>query len=153
MNQRYVSGGVYLDDEGERAPLPENAVQNHEITTYPGSRLPHAWLNSRLPGAKISTHDLAGKGSFCLFTGIGGEAWASAAKIVGAKLGVTVNAYSIGWMQDYEDVYFEWADRREVQEDGCVLVRPDRFVAWRSAGMVERPGEKVEEVLRRVLCL
>jgi 2,4-dichlorophenol 6-monooxygenase len=29
------------------------------------------------------------------------------------------------------DPYGEWAELREVDCDGCVLVRPDRHVAWR----------------------
>lgn len=34
------------------------------------------------------------------------------------KLDVEVECYSIGWKQDYEDMYFDWARRREVEEDG-----------------------------------
>ena len=60
---------------------------------------------------------------------------------------------SIGWKQDYEDVYFDWARRREVEEHGCVLARPDRFVAWRSKEMIDAPTEKLEEVMRSILAL
>ncbi|TVY85272.1 2,4-dichlorophenol 6-monooxygenase [Lachnellula suecica] len=151
MNQRYESKAIYLNDEGSRPPLPENPVLQHEITTYPGSRLPHAWLNTRLPGKQISTIDLAGHCAFSLFTGIGGGAWKAAAVNASEVLGVEIRAYSIGWGQDYEDVYFDWAERREIAEDGCVLVRPDRFVAWRSMGMVESASEKLLHVLRAVL--
>lgn len=90
----------------------------HEITTFPGSRLPHAWLNTRVPGKKFSTIDLAGHGKFCLLTGIGGEWWKSEAEAVGKSPGVEIMCYPIGWTQDYKDVYFDWARRREVQEDG-----------------------------------
>ena len=62
-------------------------------------------------------------------------------------------SYSIGWKQDYEDVYFDWAKKREVEEDGCVLVRPDRFVAWRSVDMIEDTKKKLEEVMRSILAL
>ncbi|OBT81399.1 hypothetical protein VE02_09808 [Pseudogymnoascus sp. 03VT05] len=153
MNQRYQSSAMYLADEEPRPPLPENPVQDHEITTYPGSRLPHAWLNFRLPGKKFSTIDLAGHGAFCLFTGIGGEAWKSAAKQAQELLGVEVRVYSIGWKQDVEDVYFDWARRREVEEDGCVLVRPDRFVCWRARTMVDSAEAKLIRVLKSVLSL
>jgi hypothetical protein len=151
MNQRYESKAVYLADEGPRPPLPEDAVLHYQITTYPGSRLPHAWLNTRSPGPKVSTIDVAGHGAFCLLTGIGGEKWKAAAVEVAKKLGITINAHSIGWMQDYEDVYFDWARRREVNEDGCVVLRPDRFVAWRAKGMVDDCEVKLESVLRSVL--
>lgn len=127
----------------------------HEITTFPGSRLPHAWLNTKFPGKQFSTIDLAGHGKFCLLTGIGGEKWKDALKSVSSKLGLDgkTGAFSIGWDCDYEDVYFDWARRREIDEDGCVLVRPDRFVCWRSKGMVDDLELKLESVLRRVLSL
>ncbi|KAK3388506.1 FAD binding domain-containing protein [Sordaria brevicollis] len=153
MNQKYVSNAVYLADQGEAPPAPEDTVRTLQVTTYPGRRLPHAWLNTRVPGKRISTIDLAGHRRFCLLTGPGGQVWKEAAKVVGEKLGVEVVAYSIGWKQDYEDVYFDWSERREVEDDGCVLVRPDRFVAWRSKSVIEKPEVKLEEVLRRVLSL
>lgn len=153
MNQRYVSDAVYLDDEGPPPPLPDDPVKVHQITTYPGKRLPHCWLNSRSPGKRFSTIDLAGHGRFTLLTGPGGKKWKEAAKQVSESIGVEIKPYSIGWKQDCEDVYFDWARRSEVGEDGCVLVRPDRFVAWRSTGMIEDCAGKLAVVLRRVLCL
>lgn len=151
MNQRYESKAVYLEDESPRPSLPSDPVLEHEITTYPGSRLPHAWLNTKLPGKQISTIDLAGHGQFCLLTGIGGQKWRDAAKIVGMQLGIDINAYSIGWNQDYNDVYFDWAERREIDEEGCVLVRPDRFVAWRAKSMVSDPKAKLLLVMDTLL--
>lgn len=153
MNQRYESSAVYLADEEPRPPLPRNPVQDHEITTYPGSRLPHAWLNTRLPAKKFSTIDLAGHGAFCLLTGIGGDTWKEAGKQAQKLLGVEIRTYSIGWGQDFEDVYYEWARRSEIEEDGCVLVRPDRFVCWRSKTMVAEPETKLLSVLKGVLSL
>lgn len=154
MNQLYESGAVCLDDETLPAPLPKkHPVTELVISTYPGKRLPHAWLNTRTPGTKFSTINLAGHRQFCLLTGPGGESWKAAAVKVGQALGVQINAYSIGWKQDYEDVYFDWARRREVEEDGCVLVRPDRFVAWRSKDMIPDVEAKLETVMRQVLCL
>lgn len=151
MNQRYTSNAIYSADQGPRPPLPGDPVLYHQITTYPGARLPHAWLNTKLPGEKFSTIDLAGHGAFCLITGIGGGAWRDAAATTAQRLGVKINAYSVGWRQDYEDVYFDWSRRREVEEDGCVLVRPDRFVCWRSMEMVERPDEVLLKIMASVL--
>lgn len=151
MNQRYVSKAVILTDEDHRPSLPEDPVLQHEITSYPGSRLPHAWLNTKYPGKQISTIDLAGHGNFCLLTGIGGEKWITSAETVGHSLGIKINAYSIGWGRDYEDVYFDWARRREISEDGCLLIRPDRFVAWRSRDMISNPGDELSRVLKEVL--
>lgn len=156
MNQRYDesrSTAIVVCDEAARPPLPEDPVLYHEITTHPGSRLPHAWLNTKSPGKQFSIIDLAGHGKFCLLTGIGGEKWKDAVRDVSSKLGLEgkMNAYSIGWGCDYEDVYFDWAKRREIDEDGCVLARPDRFVCWRSFGMVDNAGGKLEMVMRQVL--
>ncbi len=151
MNHHYNSAAVYLSDEGPRPPLPEDPVLHYQITTYPGSRLPHAWINTRKPGKKFSTIDLAGHGAFCLLTGVGGDKWKDAASEVGRQLGLEIRSYSIGWLQDYEDVYFDWAKRREIQEDGCILVRPDRFVAWRSDRMVLGCEGKLMAVMKSVL--
>lgn len=161
MNQRYTSRAIYTaDQEHARPALPDDSVLTHQISTYPGARLPHAWLNTRIPGARFSTTDLAGHGAFSLFTGIGGEAWRTAASTVASEFaGLGLNVYSIGWCQDYEDVYGDWARRREVAEDGCVLVRPDRFVCWRAMtmetegdkGSVDACVRKLRSVLRCVL--
>ena len=148
MNHRYVSDGIILDDEQDSPPeWPEDKVLHHKTSTYPGSRLPHAWLNSRIPVPDhTSTHDIAGHGVFTLFTGIGGDGWKTAADRISKELGIVIKAVSIGWKQDWEDVYRDWERKREVQEDGCVLVRPDRYVCWRSM-----EGEEEERRLRRVM--
>ena len=153
MNQHYESDAVYQDDQGPPPPLLEDMVKMHQVTTYPGRRLPHAWLNTRSPGKRLSTIDLAGHGRFCLLTGPGGQGWKLAAATVSEAFGVSIASYSIGWKQDYEDVYFDWVRRREVEEDGCVLVRPDRFVAWRSRSMIPDPAKILQEVMRKVLAL
>jgi hypothetical protein len=47
-------------------------------------------------------------------------------------------------------VYLDWEEKAGVEEDGCVLVRPDLFVAWRA----ERSGDEVGrllEVMRVIL--
>lgn len=154
MNQRYASSAVYLADETGPPPLPEkeNEVKQHVITTYPGARVPHAWLNTRAPGRPISTIDLAGHGRFTLITGPGGgEVWKRAAGEVSKRCGVEIKCYSVGWKQDYEDVYGDWAVRSEVSEAGCVLVRPDRFVAWRAKGRVEDAVGKLGVVMKAIL--
>lgn len=158
MNQRYLADGdaVYRDDEPPEAapPLPADPVKELLIGTYPGQRLPHAWLNTRVPGAPFSTIDLAGHRRFTLLTGPAGRAaWKAAADHVSQALGVEIKAFAIGWKQDAEDVYFDWADRSQVDEDGCVLARPDRFVAWRAKAMVPDPAAKLETVMRKVLFL
>lgn len=132
-------------------PLEGDPILDHTRSTYPGSRLPHAWLNKSIPERPISTIDLAGKGGFTILTGIGGELWKEAAIQVSEVLGVPVKAYSIGFRQDWEDVYFEWENVREIEEDGCILVRPDRFIAWRASRMLADPVHALSNVLRTIL--
>lgn len=153
MNQRYESGAVVFADEKEaRRPPPEDPVLQYQLSTYPGSRLPHVWINKRTPiKAPISTIDLAGHGAFCLLTGNGGEKWKQAAAEASKSLGIKINAYSIGWLEDWEDVYGDWTRRRETEEDGCVVMRPDRTICWRSMGMREDCNSALLDVLKTVL--
>jgi 2,4-dichlorophenol 6-monooxygenase len=148
LGQRYRSAAVAGDGTPEPAYTRDPELYYHP-TTWPGARLPHVWLGR--DGRKVSTHDLAGQGRFCLLTGIAGEAWAQAAATVGQKLGIELPAYVIGPGREYIDVYEDWARAREVGEDGCVLVRPDAHVAWRSGGLAEDPEAELGRVLAAVL--
>ncbi|KAH8659796.1 2,4-dichlorophenol 6-monooxygenase [Xylariales sp. PMI_506] len=151
MNHRYVSAAN--GPAGPEPPAwPEDPILHHRSSTFPGSRLPHAWVNRRLPEKEHrSTLDLAGHGVFCLLTGIGGDTWKAAAAVVGEELGIEIKAYSIGWGQDYEDVYRDWERKREVSEGGCVLVRPDRYVCWRAMDTAEECEDKLRVAMRKVL--
>ena len=156
MNQCYEgAGAVYVDDEPVPEPPPEALVDpivQIQISTYPGRRLPHAWLDGAPARRKeISTTDLAGHGAFCLLTGVGGEAWTRAARSIAAATGIPINCYGIGFGLDYHDVYRDWWRHRGVDEDGCVLVRPDRFVVWRSAKAVPDCEDKLLSVLNKIL--
>jgi 2,4-dichlorophenol 6-monooxygenase len=148
LGQRYVSDAVVPD-----TPEPEYARDSelyYHPTTWPGARLPHVWLG-RDGQHRVSTHDLAGKNRFCLFTGIAGEQWAEAAANVAEDLGIEIAAHVIGPGREYTDLYDDWARVREVGEDGCVLVRPDAHVAWRSAALSADPTAQLLPVLFAVL--
>ena len=151
MNQWYDSSAVCLEDEQPRPPFEGDDIVQIHISTYPGNRLPHAWLTKTIPSKPISTIDLAGRGVFSLLTGHGGEAWKAAAAAVTKATGIPIKAYGIGWGLDYHDKFREWISRREIDEDGCVLLRPDRFVAWRSMKVVPDCKERLLHVLNRVL--
>ncbi|KAJ5619935.1 hypothetical protein N7510_003919, partial [Penicillium lagena] len=158
MGQFYQSSGIYAADEKSSYYSPQVVAQDQDLTlnrdTYPGCRLPHVWLNNAIPVNRISTIDLAGHGAFAVLTGIGGEAWKTAAAQIGENLGVKMNSFSIGFRQDYEDVYFDWARVRSVDETGCVLVRPDRVVAWRCnevLGDEPQCALKLREVMMTIL--
>lgn len=151
MNQQYVSSGVYLEDEEPRPKFVGDPVVNAVVTTYPGSRLPHVWLTGKVPSQKISTIDLSGFGAFTILTGHGGAAWKDAAANISKQLGVAIKAFDIGWGLDYHDKYRDWIKKREIEGDGCLLVRPDNFVAWRSMKMIKNCEEKLLLVLKTIL--
>ncbi|RMI96605.1 hypothetical protein CDV36_016303 [Fusarium kuroshium] len=151
-NQWYTSAAVYLEDEPRPRPLLEgDPVVEVQISTYPGSRLPHVWIDSPTRQKMISTIDLAGKGSFCLFVGVHGNGWRAAAEKVKSLTGIPINVYGIGPGQEWIDIYRDWHKKRGVDEDGCVLVRSDRFVAWRSFGKVQDYEQKLAHVLGTIL--
>ncbi len=152
MNQWYVSCAIYLKDEPEPRPrLDGDPVVKIQVSTYPGSRLPHASLDLSTRTKVISTQDLAGHGAFCLFTGHGGDAWKDAAAEISKATGIPIKVYGVSIGLDYHDVYREWHERRGVEDDGCVLVRPDRFVAWRSTKLAEDCKGKLLDVFNHVL--
>jgi 2,4-dichlorophenol 6-monooxygenase len=148
LGQRYASSAVVPDGTPEPEYTRDRELYYHP-TTWPGARLPHCWLGRG--GHKVSTHDLAGKGRFCLLTGISGGAWAPAAERAAAALGIDLVAHVIGPGREYTDLYDDWARLREVGEDGCVLVRPDAHVAWRSATLATDPAAELRRVLTSVL--
>jgi 2,4-dichlorophenol 6-monooxygenase len=49
------------------------------------------------------------------------------------------------------DLYDDWAALREVSESGCVLVRPDLHVAWRSHDLSGDPTAALGHALDSIL--
>jgi len=130
MNQRYCSAAVVPDSTPEPA-FDRDPELHYHPTTWPGARLPHVWLQKN--GRSVSTLDLAGKGRFAVLTGIGGEGWVEAARKASAIYGVEIAPFVIGPGRDLTDLYGEWANMKEINEAGCVLIRPDAHVGWRAA--------------------
>jgi len=148
-NQRYASSAVVAD--GTPAPQWKRDPELYfQASTRPGAHLPHAWVFDR-DNREVSTLDLAGRGRFALFTGIGGEAWAEAAREIAAETGIDIVAHVIGPGRDYQDYAGDWANVREIEEAGCILVRPDQFVAYRHPAAATDAKAKLTEALSRVL--
>ncbi len=148
FNQRYKSPAVVPD--GTEEPVYERDPElYYHPTTWPGARLPHCWVEHC--GRKVSTIDLAGHGRFTLLTGIGGEGWAQAAATVSGRTGVSIAAFVVGPGRDVLDLYDDWASLSEVSERGCVLVRPDLHVAWRSHDLAADPTVALVGVLDAIL--
>ena len=148
MNQRYQSTAVVPDGTPEPAWTRDQELY-YQPTTWPGARLPHLWLERA--GERISTLDIAGHGRFTLFTGIGGEGWVAAAKAVRAKTGVDIESFIVGPGRDLLDVFGDWALLREIDEAGCVLVRPDQHVAFRAKEPSVDATQILGEAMNRIL--
>jgi 2,4-dichlorophenol 6-monooxygenase len=148
FNQRYKSAAVLPDGTDEPTYERDPELYYHP-TTWPGARLPHCWVEHR--GRKVSTIDLAGKGRFTLLTGIGGESWAQSAAAVSERTGVPIAAFVVGPGREVLDLYDDWAALSEVSESGCVLVRPDLHVAWRSHALTGDPTARLGQVLASIL--
>jgi 2,4-dichlorophenol 6-monooxygenase len=148
LGQRYRSRAVA--DDGTPPPEPtRDPVLHYEPSTHPGSPIPHAWL--AVGDQDVSTLDLCAYDRFTLVTGAGGQPWLDAAAKVSAELGVEVAGVRVSLGLDINDVYGDWIRRREIGDKGCVLVRPDRIVAWRSPAAVEEPQKALREVMSRIL--
>ncbi|MFG2983868.1 FAD-dependent oxidoreductase [Streptomyces sp. NPDC048258] len=147
MGYRYNLGAV-LGTDPELPVVPERMRLNGE----PGTRAPHMWL--RGPGGRTSTVDLYER-SFVLLSSEG-TPWRAAARSASAQLGVGLDAYAIGTSPEADLATEEGADWAEVHgttKTGAVVVRPDGFVAWRSAEAVADPEAVLHEVLSALLYL
>jgi 2,4-dichlorophenol 6-monooxygenase len=117
--------------------------------TVPGSHIPHVWLQH--DGAAISTLDVCDYSGFTLIVGVGGESWIEAAATIASELGVPLRTARIGLRQDFDDIDGEWIKIREVSDRGCLLVRPDRFIAWRSHELPGNPTAALREAMLSIL--
>ena len=145
LNQRYVSNAIVPDGTPEPAWQRDRELY-YQATTWPGARLPHVWLEQQRK--RISSLDLCGHGRFTLLTGLGGEAWLEAARAL------EIDRYTIGPAGcDAQDIYGDWYTACEIEEDGCILVRPDMHVAWRCHSIITDPGVALTNAMARVLGL
>lgn len=140
-NQRYASSAVVPDG----TPMPEyrrDPVLYAQPTTWPGAKIPHTWVTEH--GRRVSTLDLVGKGRFAVVTGIGGASWLDAARALGDELGLTITPVSIGPGEPFDDPYGTWAELREIEDGGVLLVRPDGYVAARHVPAPSSPEQAAE---------
>jgi 2,4-dichlorophenol 6-monooxygenase len=151
MNRAYESTAVVLD--GTELTFQRDPELYYQPSGRPGSPLPHIWLGHRELGPRVSTLDVAGKGRFVLLIASEGQPWRYAAASVSAHLGVKVEVISIGPFMDYEDLYGRWCEVTGIETNGCILVRPDLYIAWRSNSLVADPTAALDGVMARILNL
>jgi 2-polyprenyl-6-methoxyphenol hydroxylase-like FAD-dependent oxidoreductase len=124
MGYVYRSAAIASDgDDGATHADPRLTVAR------PGTRAPHVWVGRN--GVATSMLDLFGR-SFVLVAGPGGDVWRDAATIVaGRRPGLPLTAYVAG--RDLPEVDGSVAEAYALDGPAAVLVRPDGFVAWRTA--------------------
>ena len=147
LGYRYES--AVLTDDGVESEPPADPQLFYRATSRSGARVPHARLERN--GESVSTLDLVDGLGFALLTGCGGEDWAAAAAAVSAAVGVPIDVHVIGTPDGLLDPYGEWSGRREVETSGCVLVRPDRHVAWRAQRVDASSADELLAAVRRAL--
>ena len=148
LNQWYSSSAVISDGTPEPIYTRDRELY-YQPTTWPGARLPHCWLE--YSGQTVSTLDLVGKGRFTLLTGIGGEAWKAATEELSKRIGITIVCFVIGPGREVLDLYDDWARLREIDESGCVLVRPDAHVGWRRQAVATDCTTELAGVMKQIL--
>ncbi|MFG3513226.1 FAD-dependent oxidoreductase [Streptomyces bobili] len=148
LGQHYRSAAVVSDGSSLPEPLRDPDLY-YEMSTVPGSHLPHAWVGDTM--RRTAMMDLAPYDRFTLVTGIAGEEWAPVADKVAHEFGIPLATVVIGPGQEVTDLYYDWAKLREVDESGVVLVRPDKHIAWRSMTMPEDPEDALRTAMRHIL--
>lgn len=127
----YESSAVIPD--GTTPHHNPDPIRIYNMSTRPGHPLPHAWIESGQGGKRISTVQLLQPGRFVLIAGEDGGEWCEVAEQVSRETGVPLDAFRIGHTRgDYLDPRLTWTKVREHGPMGAILVRPDRFIAWRS---------------------
>jgi 2,4-dichlorophenol 6-monooxygenase len=148
LGQFYQSTAIVSDGATKPAPARDPELY-YQASTVPGSHLPHAWVGDA--ATRVSTLDLAPYNTFTLFTGIAGETWAEAADKVSRDFNVPIKTVVIGPGREVTDIYYDWARIREIDEDGVLLVRPDKVIGWRSMSLPADPERTLANALTALL--
>jgi 2,4-dichlorophenol 6-monooxygenase len=145
----YASAAVVPD--GTAPPANPDDVRIYRPSTRPGAPLPHAWITDE-DGERRPIKDLVAPGRFLLIAGEDGETWVTAARELAQATGLPLDAVRIGHLDgDWFDPRCTWLRHREIAADGALLVRPDRFVAWRSLAAAADPLGELTAALDAVL--
>jgi 2-polyprenyl-6-methoxyphenol hydroxylase-like FAD-dependent oxidoreductase len=135
------------------AVVPENGAtplhaNPRESRALPGTRAPHYWLQRN--DQQLSTLDLFNR-NFTLLAAPHAASWCASAQEAGKSAGLAMDIHRIG-QEGLLDPTGGFVRSYGLEASGCVLVRPDGFVAWRATNDRDASAERLSQVLRRVLC-
>lgn len=126
LGQRYASTAI-VDPQ---LKLPSMTDLAAVLDGSPGSRVPHAWIDST--GEGVSTLDLVAS-QWTLLAGPEADQWLSAA----ADIGLTAHRIAV--------------PLPGLTDDGALLVRPDGVVAFRATTPPARPARSLTALLDQLL--
>ncbi|MDX6312099.1 MAG: 2,4-dichlorophenol 6-monooxygenase [Streptomyces sp.] len=155
FNEHNVEYGFTYDSaavlpDGTEPPVNPDPVRIYQPSARPGHPLPHAWLETP-DGELLPVMDLVGPGRFLLIAGEDGHEWTEAAAKVAATTGLPLDALRIGHLDgDYRDPRSTWTRLRGHGATGAVLVRPDRFIGWRTSQAAADPEAELTAALSRL---
>ena len=118
-----------------------------ESRAMPGTRAPHYWLER--DGRQISTLDLFG-GGLTLLAAADGAGWRESVLRAASELRVPITALQVG-LDGLQDPAGGFNAAFGLEPGGCVLVRPDGFVAWRAWNAEGAQGRRAADVLNAIL--
>ncbi|HVS78303.1 MAG TPA: FAD-dependent monooxygenase [Steroidobacteraceae bacterium] len=135
---RAVVGEAFDDGAAHMSP--------RESRARPGTRAPHLWLERQ--GRRISSLDLYDT-RFVLLAGPNAEAWCRCARTAASeeRIGLDISRPGLDGLTDPSGSLCEL---HGIEPDGCVLVRPDGFVAWRARNADEASVAALRSVLSRI---
>jgi len=149
IGQRYQSKAVIPDVRPE-PKFEKDKELYYQPTTWSGARLPHVWLHDKR-GRQLSSLDLCGRGSFTLLTGHGGDLWKQAVEEISTQIKCPIKVVKIGLGLDYADTFGDWESIRDIDENGCVLVRPDHHISLRVQTPDANPAQQLLNVMKTIL--
>ena len=145
----YESPAIVPD--GSAPPVPTDDIRVYQPGTRPGAPLPHAWIDDE-DGHRRPVKDLVAPGRFLLIAGEDGQAWIEAARHIATETGIPLDALRIGHLDgDLYDPRCAWLRHRQIASDGAILVRPDRFIAWRQLTADHDPRAALAGALSQIL--
>jgi 2,4-dichlorophenol 6-monooxygenase len=145
----YTYSSTAVVDDGSPVPVPLDPVRLYQPSTRPGAPLPHAWVARS--GERFPLGTLVHGGHFVLLAGEDGEQWVQAAQKLAAERGIPLRAARVGIDADLVDLRLAWLKNREITPTGAVLVRPDKFVGFRSMGAVDDPVAALSSAFDQIL--
>ena len=149
LGYTYQSAAVVPD--GTPAAEHIDDIRVYQPSTRPGSPLPHAWIEDD-QGHRRPVKDLVRPGRFLLIAGEDGQSWCDAARRLAAETGLPIDAVRIGHLDgDWYEPRCAWLQYRQIERDGAILVRPDRFVAFRQATAVDEPAALLARAFDQIL--